>query len=82
MGKKWPAEKRFGVEGLEVMMPCVKQIIDKSTLYGVEHVVIGMAHRGRLNVLANILQKPLHKMFAQFAVIATNDEVHFLQIII
>merc|ERR1719450_119830 len=59
LAKKWTAEKRFGLEGVEMLIPCMKQVIDKSTELGVECVVMGMPHRGRLNVLANVCRKPL-----------------------
>ena len=52
LAKKWTAEKRFGLEGIEMLIPAMKQVIDRSTELGVESVVMGMPHRGRLNVLA------------------------------
>lgn len=66
LARKWSSEKRFGVEGCEVLIPAMKQIIDKSSEYGVESVVMGMPHRGRLNVLANVCRKPLEQIFTQF----------------
>ena len=54
LAKKYSSEKRFGLEGVEMMIPGMKEIVDVSTLHGVESVVIGMPHRGRLNVLANV----------------------------
>lgn len=45
------SEKRFGLEGVEMMIPGMKHIVDQSTIFGVESIVIGMPHRGRLNVL-------------------------------
>ena len=66
LAKKWTAEKRFGLEGVEMLIPCMKQVIDKSTEYGVECVVMGMPHRGRLNVLANVCRKPLEQILTQF----------------
>ena len=47
------SEKRFGLEGVEMMIPGMKHIVDKSSVLGVESVVIGMPHRGRLNVLVS-----------------------------
>lgn len=56
----------------------MKQVIDKSTEYGVESIIMGMPHRGRLNVLANICRKPLSSIFTQFAALEAEDEVfHF-----
>ena len=45
LAAKWPSEKRFGLEGCEVMIPAMKEIIDNSTVRGVESYVIGMPHR-------------------------------------
>ncbi|KAI9543736.1 hypothetical protein NQZ68_008783 [Dissostichus eleginoides] len=64
--KKWSAEKRFGLEGCESLIPALKTIIDKSSESGVENVVMGMPHRGRLNVLANVIRKELEQIFCQF----------------
>jgi len=66
LAKKWPSEKRFGLEGCEVLIPAMKQIIDIASSRGVESFVIGMPHRGRLNVLANVCRKELFKLFNQF----------------
>jgi len=66
LAKKWTAEKRFGLEGVDILIPCMKQVIDKSTELGVECVVMGMPHRGRLNVLANVCRKPLDQILTQF----------------
>ena len=49
-----------------MLIPCMKQVIDKSTELGVECVVMGMPHRGRLNVLANVCRKPLEQILTQF----------------
>jgi len=66
LAKKWTSEKRFGLEGCEVLIPALKQIIDVSSTLGVESVIMGMPHRGRLNVLANVCRKPLEQLFTQF----------------
>ncbi len=58
--------KRFSLEGAESFIPLLDQLIEKSAELGVEEMVIGMAHRGRLNVLANIMDKKLHEIFADF----------------
>lgn len=70
---KWPSEKRFGLEGLEIVIPAVKQVIDKSCELGVDHFLMGVPHRGRLNVLANVCRKPLHQLFTRFDTAATDD---------
>ena len=75
LAKKWSSEKRFGLEGCEVLIPAMKQIIDKSSEFGVESIVMGMPHRGRLNVLANVCRKPLEQIFAQFSSLEPADEV-------
>lgn len=51
----------------------MKQIIDRSTTHGVESFVMGMPHRGRLNVLANVCRKPLEQLFIQFAGLEPED---------
>uniref|UniRef100_A0A8C3AAW5 2-oxoglutarate dehydrogenase complex component E1 n=1 Tax=Cyclopterus lumpus TaxID=8103 RepID=A0A8C3AAW5_CYCLU len=64
--RKWSSEKRFGLEGCESLIPALKTIIDESSLSGVESVIMGMPHRGRLNVLANVIRKELDQIFCQF----------------
>lgn len=66
LAKKWSSEKRFGIEGCEVLIPALKHIIDVSNDLGVESIIMGMPHRGRLNVLANVCRKPLEQLFTQF----------------
>lgn len=77
LARKWSSEKRFGLEGCEILIPAMKQVIDKSTELGVESVVMGMPHRGRLNVLANVCRKPLSQIFTQFAALEAADDVSF-----
>uniref|UniRef100_A0A8C2QAG8 2-oxoglutarate dehydrogenase complex component E1 n=1 Tax=Cyprinus carpio TaxID=7962 RepID=A0A8C2QAG8_CYPCA len=64
--RKWSSEKRFGLEGCESLIPALKTIIDKSSDKGVDTVIMGMPHRGRLNVLANVIRKELEQIFCQF----------------
>ena len=64
---KYPSEKRFGLEGCESLIPCLKKLIDQSVEQGVERVVMGMPHRGRLNVLSNVVRKPNESIFSEFA---------------
>ncbi len=59
-------KKRFSVEGGEASMVALDEILQRAGADGVDDIVIGMAHRGRLNVLANIVGKPLHQLFAEF----------------
>lgn len=53
----------------------MKEIIDNSTKLGVESIIMGMPHRGRLNVLSNVCRKPLHQIFTQFAGLEAADDV-------
>jgi len=58
--------KRFGLEGVESFIPGMKVMIDKLKDNGAHKVIIGMPHRGRLNMLANVLRKPTETIFAEF----------------
>jgi len=64
--KKFPGQKRFSLEGAEAVIPALDAIIEKGALLGAKEFVIGMSHRGRLNVLANIMKKPFHNIFTEF----------------
>ncbi|CAM9284040.1 unnamed protein product [Lampetra planeri] len=66
LARKWSSEKRFGLEGCEVLIPALKTIIDSSSAAGIDSVIMGMPHRGRLNVLANVIRKELDQIFCQF----------------
>jgi 2-oxoglutarate dehydrogenase E1 component len=57
---------RFSIEGLDVMVPVIDELIADSAMEGVRHVLIGMAHRGRLNVLAHVMQKSYAQVLAEF----------------
>lgn len=74
LAKKFPGDKRFGLEGCEVLIPAMKTIIDKSSELGVNSFNMGMPHRGRLNVIANVCRKPLEDIFSQFSGLAPADE--------
>jgi 2-oxoglutarate dehydrogenase E1 component len=63
---KFPGQKRFSLEGGETLIPMLETLIDDASEVGVEQVVLGMAHRGRLNVLANHVGKPCEMIFAEF----------------
>ncbi|KAG5221110.1 2-oxoglutarate dehydrogenase E1 component [Salix suchowensis] len=67
MASKYPNEKRFGLEGCEALVPGMKALIDRSVDHGVKHVTIGMPHRGRLNVLANVIRKPIEAILNEFS---------------
>jgi 2-oxoglutarate dehydrogenase E1 component len=64
--KKYPGTKRFGVDGGEVLIPAMEQIMKRGGQLGLREIVIGMSHRGRLNVLANVLGKPFSAIFSEF----------------
>jgi 2-oxoglutarate dehydrogenase E1 component len=64
--KKFVGQKRFSLEGAEVLIPALDRVIEKGSELGIEEFVIGMAHRGRLNVLANTLRKPYENIFKEF----------------
>lgn len=63
---KYVGTKRFGIDGAESTIPALEMILQTSVFLGIEEIILGMAHRGRLNVLANVFQKPLELIFAQF----------------
>ncbi|WP_435164280.1 2-oxoglutarate dehydrogenase E1 component [Falsirhodobacter sp. 1013] len=63
---KYMGTKRFGLDGGEALIPAMEQIIKRGGQLGVKEVVIGMPHRGRLSVLANVMQKPFRAIFNEF----------------
>jgi 2-oxoglutarate dehydrogenase E1 component len=64
--RTFPGKTRFSIEGLDMMVPILDEIIHDAAASGVKHVMIAMAHRGRLNVLAHVLQKPYSQVLAEF----------------
>jgi 2-oxoglutarate dehydrogenase E1 component len=64
--KRFPGAKRFSVEGSDATINSVEKIIDVAARSGVKKIVIGMAHRGRLNVLTGVMGKPYHQMISEF----------------
>ena len=66
LGGRYPGTKRFGLEGGESMIPLIDELIQRAGSYGVKECVIGMAHRGRLNVLVNTLGKSPADLFGEF----------------
>lgn len=66
IANKFNTHKRFGTEGCESFVPGLKSAFDSLVDNGVEKVIIGMPHRGRLNILANVVRKPMEQIFHEF----------------
>ena len=64
--KKFVGQKRFSLEGNESLIPALDAVVEKGSELGIEEFIVGMAHRGRLNVLANIFNKTYSKIFSEF----------------
>ncbi len=73
LGVKFQTQKRFSLEGAEALIPLLNTLVNDGAALGVEELVFGMAHRGRLNVLAHVLQKPYEVILAEFAGATVND---------
>jgi 2-oxoglutarate dehydrogenase E1 component len=74
LARKYVGTKRFGLDGGEAMVPALEAVIKYGGQYGVVSMVFGMAHRGRLNVLANVMAKPYRAIFSEFAGGSANPE--------
>lgn len=82
LDSKYPGTKRFGLEGGESLIPALDELVQRSGTYGVKEIVLGMAHRGRLNVLVNILGKNPADLFDEFegrAVYESSGDVKYHQ---
>ena len=76
LDKKFTGAKRFGLDGGESLIPMIEALLLEGTRLGLQDVSIGMAHRGRLNVLANVMGKPYEAIFAEFkGVVTPTNEV-------
>src|SRR3546814_627794 len=74
LARKYVGTKRFGLDGGESMVPALEAVIKYGGQYGVREIVFGMAHRGRLNVLSNVMGKPYRVIFSEFAGGSANPE--------
>ncbi|HMJ93746.1 MAG TPA: 2-oxoglutarate dehydrogenase E1 component, partial [Allosphingosinicella sp.] len=72
LARKYVGTKRFGLDGGESMVPALEAVIKYGGQYGVGEIDVGMAHRGRLNILSNVMGKPAKAIFHEFAGGATN----------
>ncbi len=66
MHRTFPGKTRFSIEGLDMLVPVLDEVIGEAAEIGMRHALIGMAHRGRVNVLAHILHKPYSQILAEF----------------
>jgi len=73
LGAKFPGAKRFSLEGGDALVPMLKELITRAGTHGAKEVVVGMAHRGRLNVLVNVMGKNPTKLFDEFG--GKHDEI-------
>nr|NQU94361.1 2-oxoglutarate dehydrogenase E1 component [Bacteroidota bacterium] len=72
--RRFPGQKRFSLEGAEALIPALDAIMEKGSELGTEEFIIGMPHRGRLNVLANIMRKSFSDIFSEFSGVEYEDE--------
>ena len=77
LAKRYPGTKRFGLDGGEAMVPALEQIIKRGGAEGVEEIILGMPHRGRLNVLGAVMGKSYKKLFHEFQGGSTQGEGDF-----
>ncbi|MGE5813939.1 MAG: 2-oxoglutarate dehydrogenase E1 component, partial [Acidobacteriota bacterium] len=69
--RSFPGKTRFSIEGLDMLVPVLDEVIAEAAEAGISHIIIGMAHRGRLNVMAHVLNKPYSQILAEF-----KDPIH------
>ena len=82
LGSRYPGTKRFGLEGGESLIPMLDELVQRAGSYQAKEIVIGMAHRGRLNVLVNTLGKQPAELFDEFegkALLNTSGDVKYHQ---
>lgn len=76
LNTKFVGQKRFSLEGVEALIPALDQLFTRSSQLGVDEIILGMAHRGRLNVLTNIFQTPYKQIFSQFESKEFTDDIY------
>jgi 2-oxoglutarate dehydrogenase E1 component len=64
--RTFPGKTRFSIEGLDMLVPVLDEVIGEAAEAGIRHILIGMAHRGRLNVMAHVLNRPYRQILAEF----------------
>ena len=74
LDRKYTGTKRFGLDGGESTIPIIEQILKRGAQLGIDEVILGMPHRGRLNILANIMHKPYRAIFSEFQGNTANPE--------
>src|SRR5260370_25685057 len=74
MDKRYTGTKRFGLDGAEALIPGREQVLKRGGQLGMKELIIGMPHRGRLNVLTNVMLKPYAALFSEFQGHAANPE--------
>src|SRR5689334_707584 len=74
LDRKYTGTKRFGLDGGETLIPAMEQVVKRGSQLGISEVVLGMTHRGRLNVLANFMGKPFAAIFSEFQGNPANPE--------
>lgn len=79
LAKKFVGKKRFSLEGGETLIPILDTIVEEAGKHDMNQLVIGMAHRGRLNVLVNIIEKPAGLIFAEFEE-KTGEDEHYADV--
>jgi 2-oxoglutarate dehydrogenase E1 component len=75
LNTRYPGQKRFSLEGAGSLIPMLDALVEAAVASGVEQIVLGMPHRGRLNVLANLVDKPLEDIFREFEATELPEEV-------
>ncbi len=73
--RRFVGQKRFSLEGTEALIPALYYLITKGSSFGIDEIILGMAHRGRLNVLANIIEKPYENIFQEFVAEEYEDTI-------